>query len=125
MLVADGLSPRAPRGGQQRVKGIGDTEGFSRNGNPHGGSQACGRRLFDVGTDAVLGQRAGRAAPLDGVLPLLGQRCAAHTPPQRPPGESSLNPPPPSSTPQPGSEINRQRVIIDQATPLGLSFPFC
>ena len=36
MFVADGLSPRVPRGGQQRVKRISDIGGFSRNVNPPG-----------------------------------------------------------------------------------------
>lgn len=43
MLAADGLSLRVPSGRQQRVEGIGDIVGFSRNvsppGRPPGGAE--------------------------------------------------------------------------------------
>lgn len=43
--MAHGLSLSVPRGGQQRVEGVGDKKGFSRSGDLQGDSQAGGRQL--------------------------------------------------------------------------------
>lgn len=57
-LVADGLSLRVPLGvggGQQRVEGIGDIEGFFRNGKPPGRRpdqaehRSDGKQMFSPG----------------------------------------------------------------------------